>query len=536
MALTLLCANCFKPNDIEDETKTEFICPHCEYPNTSENVLGALPTRSKLNNRYLVGRVKSSNAESFNYLAFDENKNEIVEIQELFPIQYVKREENHVVPIQEGDNVVHRLRSKFLSFANFLLGLKNREGVIPVIEILNENSTFYIVYKHIESVSFAQFVNDSGGKITYDEVRELFLPITNILDKMHSAGFSHLGININSIRYCSDNKLRLSDFSTKFLRRTGDNIYEANLKDGFSAYEQYISGLTCSSRTDIYSLASVIFYALSGEIPSSAQKRHYNPKLMIDKEVLAVLPQNAIKALSGAMQVQAENRTSHIELFEREFFEEGYIAEKGKQKAIVSQVPKYKGDGVQKTIPPVLWLILSFVISIFFIGRMGITMMENGEISFEGFFDFFYSDENKSSALIKLPELEDSYYIDWADRLENDPSYKFTLEVEEVLDEEVAQGKIISSEPEGGSFVEMDSVVSVKVSLGPKIRRLPNINGMPFEDAEELLLAEGLVIIIEESYSKDIPKGNVLWYGGDFNSYQEVEYGSSIPVIVSTGN
>ena len=102
------------------------------------------------------------------------------------------------------------------------------------------------------------------------------------------------------------------------------------------------------------------------------------------------------------------------------------------------------------------------------------------------------------------------------------------------FNEEVEEGYIISQSPEAGESMPKNGQITLVVSRGSRMRSLPQINGMKFTKAVDLLEAEGFTVIREDSYSKDIAPDYVIWYK-DHISGDKVEYGSEITVYVSIG-
>jgi serine/threonine-protein kinase len=64
----------------------------------------------------------------------------------------------------------------------------------------------------------------------------------------------------------------------------------------------------------------------------------------------------------------------------------------------------------------------------------------------------------------------------------------------EVFSDSINPGHIVSQNPEAGEEVERNSLVQVEVSKGPDVVFFPDVEGMPFSQAKEVLEQEGFVI------------------------------------------
>lgn len=85
-------------------------------------------------------------------------------------------------------------------------------------------------------------------------------------------------------------------------------------------------------------------------------------------------------------------------------------------------------------------------------------------------------------------------------------------EVVELPDDVQPVGRVVSSDPASGEEVDPGTAVSLIVSSGPDAPFLiPDVSGMPLDDARDLLVAAGLTVgTVAERTSPDIPQGQVI--------------------------
>jgi eukaryotic-like serine/threonine-protein kinase len=108
----------------------------------------------------------------------------------------------------------------------------------------------------------------------------------------------------------------------------------------------------------------------------------------------------------------------------------------------------------------------------------------------------------------------------------------FEVAVERVNSESVEAGNVISTEPGGGSTATNGSTVTLFVSRGPKLVKVPVLVGAQREAAVQRLRSRGLEASISEEESSE-PKGQVIRQAPDAGS--EVEPGSAVSIVVSKG-
>jgi eukaryotic-like serine/threonine-protein kinase len=95
---------------------------------------------------------------------------------------------------------------------------------------------------------------------------------------------------------------------------------------------------------------------------------------------------------------------------------------------------------------------------------------------------------------VQVPNLRGQAPAD-AQRILEDEPYEFVVQFEEVENDEVAEGFVVGTRPRAGRDVEPGSVITVLVSAGPGIIRVPNVIGESPERAREILEADGFVVI-----------------------------------------
>ncbi len=535
-----LCINCFE--DIDTSIGGGEVCPSCGYNNHQKSLKGAVKAGTTLAEKYILGRVISANSEGFTYSGFNKTNNTRVRIKEFFPATIAYRDEKAVHAAEGKEELFDKIYKDFLHLTTVLPKLSHVAGVLEIQETLIENNTCYIIYEYIESMTLKTFVEGKGGKLDINLCTTLFNPIINALEMMHSADIKHLGISPQSLRVCKDGKMRLFDFSIEAVRKLGTGL-EPDLINGCAAYEQYGNSLECTKATDVYGLSASILYVLTGRLPDSANKRLENPRLMISRETLKIIPQYVISTLAGGLQVMPENRTHDFTTFKQEFnnevreeVQEQIVQEKTIEK---TEKPKaYSSSGNSKNVVnPAVWMWLSFLVTIVILFTIVYRYVTSPEFSSDGVVEFLDNTISAAPEREKVPDLVGESYDTWTQEFLNSDEYQFEMSIlSQEFSDEYGQGLILEQTPEADTYAEADTVIKVVLSRGSSKRELPSINGIQFAEALKLLEDEGFIVIKEEAISDQHAVGQVLWYGGDYSSGDVLEYGTEIPVIVSKGS
>lgn len=106
-------------------------------------------------------------------------------------------------------------------------------------------------------------------------------------------------------------------------------------------------------------------------------------------------------------------------------------------------------------------------------------------------------------------------------------------ELEYAYSDDVAEGRVISTDPSVPADVARDEVVTMTVSLGVEQVTVPAVSGLPRETAEQQLLDNRLEPEIDEAYSNTVPAGSVIDQSVEPNT--EVDHSTIVTLTVSQG-
>lgn len=532
--MSKICMNCMR--SVDETIGGGEICPHCGFHNGTPPVKNALPYETLLENRYMLGRVKCANSEGFTYSALDTIESVPVDIREFCPVTLIYREEEtqRVCPAQGNEAIYNNLLEEFRMLAARLSRAGSISGLMPVIDILYANNTAYMVYKHIDSISLKTYCK--RHPMDWNTARQLFVPMAASLSSMHALGIEHLNISPETLRICRDGKMRLSEFSIESARRAGSPL-TPDFQTGFAALEQYSRDLECDEITDVYGFTASLLYALTGIVPGDARQRQADGKLLIPREKLKQIPPHVVSAIANGLQVRQENRTGTFERLRIELTTVPTVTEEVEETKSIRDIPDQdQGLPSHRGLPPKFWAVGSFLVTALILVGLIYYVLNYTDFSVNNLTSALEEEmETSVSEVVKVPKFVGESYNDWVDKLKDNSVYRFEIQVtSQEFSEEVPEGYIISQDPAEGETIEKGGTVSLVVSRGSTTRTLPQINGLKFTTALEMLEKEGFQVVREDSYSKDIPADSVIWYR-DYNSGDELPYGTEVVVVVSIG-
>ena len=212
-------------------------------------------------------------------------------------------------------------RRSFINEAR-LLAQFDHPSLIKVYRFWEANGTAYMVMPLYHGPTLRNALAE--GRVVSSEpwLRALLAPLLDALEHLHRVNCFHRDIAPDNILLLDDGRPLLLDFGAA-RRVIGDATQDLTviLKPGFAPIEQYANGPETKQGpwTDIYALASVVYYCATGRTPVASVSR-------IMSDTLAPLGQVAgdrlspefCAAIDRAMEVRIEDRTASVVDLRRE--------------------------------------------------------------------------------------------------------------------------------------------------------------------------------------------------------------------------
>lgn len=273
-----LCKNCFAPKSRRGE------CPVCGYTKGAGDP-SLLPRGAKLAGRYIVGGAIGRGGFGVTYLAYDTNDKKTVAVKEYFPSMLAKRDRGaYVIPVSEKSAVQFNIGAeKFFDEADLVRQFNGNPNIISIYECFYENNTAYYIMEYLDGITLDNYVK-KYGVLSPAEAAFVADKLSMALVVLHSGSVLHRDISPDNVMLCKNGNVKLVDFGAarQFLS-DGTLGYTVIMKPGFSPLEQYSHDTEPDIRADIYSAGTLLYYALTGNIPESPYKRMENDNAFCGK-------------------------------------------------------------------------------------------------------------------------------------------------------------------------------------------------------------------------------------------------------------
>ncbi len=542
-----LCYGCM------NDAKGEQVCPHCGFSKDTVQTSPFLPLGTKLDkDRYTVGRVLDNRSDSARYIAYDNTENKAVLIREFLPKDlFTRSEDSVVVTVSKNNNKKFiALKQQFMHLGNELSMLKNKENIVAVLNVFQDNNTAYIVEEYEEVIPFGEYIQRSGGRLEWEVARPLIKPLLDTLATTSKISLNHFAICPANLVVTPDGKIKLTGFAIKDVRQVGHEL-PPQLFSGCSALEQYQEDGVLDIKTDIYGFCATLFFTLTGKLPSDAVKRKEDSRLLMSKEIVKKLPPYVISTLAKGLMVEREERIESFSQLQNQLSASQAV------QAIQSEISKtlempLPEQEKKRGLSNFQLGTISMIVSLLIFGIIGFMWYSTNPL--DGLFDVnTTATEDPSGATEVMPEdftyAPDSEYFrvpdftgktfEEAQAIASETTEYFIFKaVDEEFSDTVPQGKICRQTPEAKKTVTRghDGVtITCYISKGAQYRALPKVEKVNKDKAVENLVKEGFVVNSTLTYSDTVDAGCVVDYSGNVKAGDKMEYGSTVTINISLG-
>ncbi|MDL2293063.1 PASTA domain-containing protein [Ruminococcaceae bacterium OttesenSCG-928-D13] len=288
-------------------------CPKCGITFENTNPGGALPNGWVLAGRYTVGRYNDIDGEGVTYSAIDGNTLQRVVIKEFMPVTLcASRDETGSIRPKPGNEVLFKTtRIDFAELYGTLLRMGLTEGLVQVLDVVEENNTAYAVLEKIEGPTLAEYLTKREGAVDAARAVALMRPVLNGVEAMHAANMVHRGIAPENIILESGGTAKLCGYGTLALRQQGSEL-KPKLYPGYTAPEQYAANEFEGRYTDIYAMGAVLYRLVAGEAPYPANERRMQDNLRPARTVNRDVPAYLSAGIARAMRLVPAERIQNI--------------------------------------------------------------------------------------------------------------------------------------------------------------------------------------------------------------------------------
>ena len=410
-------------------------------------------------------------------------------------------------------------------------------NLVPVHD-WGEKELPYVVKEYLSGGSLRDLLDATGG-ISSSQALLIGIEVAKGLEYAHKRGVAHLALKPENIMFDFESNVRVADFGIAKTVANFSATEPRTAEDGDYLSPEQVHGRRSDQRSDVYSLASVLYECVicrqkKGKTGVADEPSSLSEQIESNQESFGSLASpllqagstdpnerpNAGEFLELLMKATSDqNRPEPLPVMTGLEIENPISLHDDPTLVDLAKAPNNDGailrllKKIRSRINRWIWLILMFVIVLATVGAIYLGSQDDDELTTR------IIPETAGMTVEEFNEIIGDYWnlLEALDRLDG------TL-----------PGTILRTDPEAGEELEEGQTITYFISQGPELRLVPrNLIGIRLGDAESLLLGAELILgEVTEELNEDFPAGIVISVS---NSEEQIPTGSPVDLVVSLG-
>src|SRR3954467_11576284 len=229
----------------------------------------ALPAGSSVQ-EYRVEKLLGVGGFGLTYLATDANLNLRVALKEYLPGDIALRGPGQTIGPSSTDTAEtfgwgkQRFLDEWRTLASF-----RHPNIVRVMRFFEANGSAYMVMEFVEGAPLSDWIK-TQRPLSEAYLRAFLMPLLEGLEVVHKAGFTHRDVKPGNIYMREDLTPVLLDFGSA---RMQASELTAVVSPGYAPLEQYHTHGNQGPWSDLYALAGVVYWIVTGNRPHEAVAR-----------------------------------------------------------------------------------------------------------------------------------------------------------------------------------------------------------------------------------------------------------------------
>lgn len=447
-------------------------------------------------------------------------------------------------------------------------------NIVKILDAGEENVTdadgaehvqFYLVMEYVDGLELSKLV--ARGPLKVSEAIRVTDELLTAVEFAHKAGIVHRDIKPDNIMITRSGNVKVLDFGiARAAAEAFDDLAQTTSVLGTAAYfsPEQAQGKKVDNRTDIYAVGIVLFEMLTGKVPFEGDTavavahQHIHAQPVVPSTFNAKVSPELNAVVLTALSKDPKKRYATTEDFRQalddvvtgkavapvaepettvEAVEEvgGLISEPAVEHVPSTDLPDdlvfLFGDDPQ-TAPTLITPEQYKPEPKRVVAIVGIVALVFGAIAGMGLWVATLKPVNLfPTNSLEVPELKGETYAEAEKELKALGLIPTKIEEGSAL---VKTGKVIRTEPAKNTIIDPGTLVQVYVSLGKTKTGVPDVSGLPVEEAKKAITDAGFIVgVVTETTNPSVPAGAAIATNPvmDTQRYQ----GAKVDISVSNG-
>lgn len=516
------CLGCMA--DIPEE---EEICRHCGYQKGTDvkEAYYLLPGKM-LGGKYLIGKVLGYGGFGVTYIGWDATLKRKVAVKEYLPSDFATRSYGtELLTVFSGEATVQFEAglNSFISEAKRLAKFNRIPEIVDIYDCFMENGTGYIIMEFLEGVTVKEILKTQKN-IPVDEARRIAMAVLRGLSEVHKEGIIHRDIAPDNIFINNKGEVKILDFgAARYATAVQSRSLSVVLKPGYAPEEQYRSRGEQGPWTDVYAMGATFYRMITGILPEESIERMVEDHLKPPSALGITIEPNTEAALMNSLNVRKEFRTRDAETFYKELDSDEKVERIQEEKTVQEdfKIPAWMRWGTAAA-----GMLVCFCIILLATGKISFTKKQIDSIG---------GAEALKEGECYVPNVSGMSYEE-AEKVLQEKNLTVLINGMN-YSESIEKNKILNQTPKDGEIITEEETVYVIMSGGGQEVMMPDLSGMEYEEARELIAAQNLVLKtdgVTEEYSDFVEKGRIISQNVD--PEERIKVQTEITLTVSLGS
>ena len=419
----------------------------------------------------------------------------------------------------------------------------NHPNIVEMYDVGEDDGKYFIVMEYIEGQTLKSLIKKRGA-LTLAEVIDIMLQLTSGIACAHDSYIIHRDIKPQNVLILDDGRVKITDFGIAMALNSNE-LTQTNSVMGSVHYlpPEQANGSGSTIKSDIYSLGILMYELLTGKVPFKGDNaveiaiKHLKEQMPSVCEENPAIPQSIENIILRACAKNPKNRYDSVSQMHNDL-KTALTDERKNETRITYEFPEQELEETkvmpnlkelekekekekeekefsfvkEKSKNKVVNIILAVVAIVGALAIAGVSIVA-----------IIFSKSTEKKEVI-VPDVSNMTVVEAEQELKK-LGLTVASEVEEKNSTTVEEGKIISSKPQNGRSVKVDTEIVLVVSSGASGLTLGNYVGQKFDYVKGTLEAKGIYVLKEV---KDVSKEDKTKYEEGIILEQKPESGTKV--------
>lgn len=420
-------------------------------------------------------------------------------------------------------------------------------NIINVFDIGQAGGRHYIVMEYIDGQSLKELIRDQAP-LPVDRALDLAAQVAEAVSHAHRASIIHRDLKPQNILLTSDGRVKVTDFGIA-RAMSAASVTDTGIVLGTAHYlaPEQAAGESTTPASDVYALGVVLYEMLTDRTPFDADNsvgvamKHLKETPTPVQQLNPRVPASVAAIVNRAMAKDPTQRYEDAGTLAGALHTLRELGEQatGAQPAVTRRPTQPATPTAPEPGFDTVGIVLGIITLVAVLGLIPL---------WQSVYQAYVGPLSLPSVLSSMPIISSAPTTGEAQLTEvpdvlglpqasaEDQLHARDLQIN-ILgtrpDQEVPVSHVVQQSPPAGRRVEPNTTVDLIISSGPSAVELPRVTGMSTNEAEQLLRDVGFQVQRKETWSGNVPAGEVL--SQDPPAGARISSGSRVTIVVSSG-